>query len=490
MNHQDDLFQPESVNEQIVDLMRIQDVRQQQATPGASTIAALQIIYTEDTALLERAWSRIARAEYEARKQQFSEPATPSIEQRPFLEEKSMQEIDTPTRKNTLASSPVSINSKRTRSSQQPYSWALIGLAAAIFFVLANIVAFQYFGQDHHSPASTTHTSEIGKTLYTHTFPQKGKESDDDIAIGMLKWSPDGKRLAVAAGPIRHGSVHVWDALTGAHEVVLTPTPSTNQYVDPEVYATEVAWSPDGTRLASAIGDVQVWDPATGKLLARYFPNVHAIAPINQVAWSPDGKYLAAGYNTSDGGGVTIWNTQTRTVIKTLSSDQIDAISWSPNGKYLTVACTGSDKLVFWDTAIWQSVLTLHSGGITWSPDSTRIALAESPIGPSGKIIQIVSIPAGKVILTFTGQGAAYTRSLSWSPDGKRIVSAGNKTIQIWDSRTGEKLFTYDGQQGTEDGYAYPSSLCWSPDGKYIASSISFLSQSGGGGTIKVWRAI
>lgn len=484
MNHHDDLFQPESVNEQVEDLMHIQDVRQQQATPGAPTIATLRAIYAEDTAILERAWSRIARAEYEARRQ-FSEPNTLSMEQIQSLGEKPMQEIDTPTRENKPNSHPVAITTKRPRSHQPLRVWALVGLAAAILFVLANMVAFRYFEQGHHSPASTTHT-EIGTTFYTHTFPQKSKNGDDDISISMLQWSPDGKRLAVAAGPMRHGSVHVWDALTGSHEVVLTPEQSKNQYVDSEVYATQISWSPDGTRLASAIGDVQVWDPATKKLLARYFPVVHNTATVNQVAWSPDGQYLAGGYNASDGtGGVTIWNTRTRTVAKTLSSGQIDAISWSPNGKYLAIA--NDNKTVIRNTADWQPVLTLNGQAVTWSPDSTRLALPKHLTKPSVDTVQIVNIPTGKIALTYQSQ--EYSHAISWSSDGKRIVSAGDKTIQIWDSRTGEKLFTYTGQYGTKDGNTSLGSLSWSPDGKYIASCADFASQSGGGGTIKVWQA-
>lgn len=483
MNHHDDLFQPESVNEQVEDLLHDQDGHQQEATPGAPTIAALRTIYAEDAAILERAWSRIAQAEFAAR-EQFTEPAAPSMEEISSLGEQPMQEIDTPTREKQPHS--VAANGKQARSRQPLRLWTLVGLAAAILFVLANIVAFRYFGQGQHTPAATTRPSEIGKTLYTHTFPQKGKNSDDDISISMLKWSPDGKHLAVAAGPIRYGSVHVWDALTGTHEVVLTPEPSTNQYVDREVYATQVAWSPDGTHLASAIGDIQVWDPLTGKLLTRYFPEVHTTTTINQVAWSSDGQYLAGGYNTADStGGVTIWNARTGAVVKMLSTDQIDNISWSPNGKYITV--TSGDKTVIRSTADWQSVLTLNAPDISWSPDSTRLALHKYATKTSGEAIQIISIPTGKVLLTY--RSPEHTYALSWSPDGKRIVFAKNKAIEIWDSQTGERLFTYDGQHGTADRNAYPGSLCWSPDGKYIASSVIFASQIGGGGTIQVWQA-
>jgi WD40 repeat protein len=213
---------------------------------------------------------------------------------------------------------------------------------------------------------------------------------------------------------------------------------------------------------------------------------------VNQVAWSPDGRYLAAGYNGANGtAGVTIWNVRTGLVVQTFADHGIDEISWSPNGKYFAVSSddptqsTDPTKTVIWKTANWQSVLTLkgsEASGTPWSPDSTRLAL-------SGSDIQIVSIPAKKVILTYTGQSNEYNRSLAWSPDGKRIVSAGTETIQIWNSTTGQHLFTYPGQSGTPQGNPALGPLSWSPDGKYIASSENFGENVGGGGTVKVWLA-
>jgi WD40 repeat protein len=53
------------------------------------------------------------------------------------------------------------------------------------------------------------------------------------------------------------------------------------------------AYSPDGTRLASASRDraVRLWDAADGQLIAEYRHEAGAFC----VAFSPDGRWLASG---------------------------------------------------------------------------------------------------------------------------------------------------------------------------------------------------
>ena len=107
-----------------------------------------------------------------------------------------------------------------------------------------------------------------------------------------LAWSPDGKRLASASADL---FVIAWDAETGRK---LATMRGHHGWVD------GVAWSPDGTRLASAGIDnsVRVWDPRTGDETFVLRGNT---GMFNDVSWHPDGRDLAA---ASSDGQIWIWD--------------------------------------------------------------------------------------------------------------------------------------------------------------------------------------
>lgn len=102
--------------------------------------------------------------------------------------------------------------------------------------------------------------------------------------------------------PPNHGEIQVWDVDTGRELFDLTG-------VRDAVFG--VAISPDGSRLAAAIGkhktsapgEVKLWDLETGAevLTLRGFSG-----PVHGVAFSPDGKRLAA----IGSGTLRIWSVE------------------------------------------------------------------------------------------------------------------------------------------------------------------------------------
>lgn len=117
-------------------------------------------------------------------------------------------------------------------------------------------------------------------------------------AVWSVAFSPDGKTLATGAGDLtktfspRSGEIKLWDLSSGKEIVHKKAHPW---------YVTSLAFSPDGTTIASgswAVGDyrkggILLSDAKTLKEVVRF--EGHAGGQTMSVAFGPDGKILASG---------------------------------------------------------------------------------------------------------------------------------------------------------------------------------------------------
>jgi eukaryotic-like serine/threonine-protein kinase len=111
--------------------------------------------------------------------------------------------------------------------------------------------------------------------------------------------------------------------------------------------------------------------------------------------------------------------------------------------------------------------------GLAWSPDSKRIASAGDD-----KTVQVWDAATGNTSFTYKGHTAAVN-AVAWSPDSKLIATA-TSTVQVWRATTGEQLAIYKGHRSSINAVA------WSPDGRSIVSADGD-TVNPGGGTVRVW---
>lgn len=276
-----------------------------------------------------------------------------------------------------------------------------------------------------------------------------------------VAWSPDGTRLA--SGGYDY-TVRVWDMTTGAALAVL----------DGHTSAVEsVAWSPDGMRLASASSDgtMRVWDTTVGVIMV--IPEVHS-SPVQSVAWSPDGAWLASAHND---GTVQVWNTVTGAEVAVLEGHTgwVGSVAWSLDGTRLASSGGADSTVRVWNatTGAALAVLEGHTSSVesvAWSPDGGRLASASRD-----RTVRVWDVAMGTALVILEGH-MDWVMNVAWSPDGGRLVSASSdRTVRVWDAATGATLAVLDGQ--TEGTLA----VAWSPDGEWLATT-------GFHGTVRLWN--
>jgi WD40 repeat protein/serine/threonine protein kinase len=276
--------------------------------------------------------------------------------------------------------------------------------------------------------------------------------------VWSVAFSPDGSRLASGA---EDHDVVLSDAHTG---VVLAVLKGHTQVIR------SVAFSPDGSRLASASADhtVRVWDVRSGQPLMTFLGTEEMYA----VAFSPDGSRLA-----SAGGdrAITLRDAKTGQVKQTLAGHTAAIYGLAIRRDGARLASASLDHTVrVWDLESGQTVV-LYKGhaaavlSVAFSPDGSRLASAGDE-----RAVRIWDGETGKDLMALAGH-SQLIRSVVYRPDGARIASAGlDQTVRLWDARTGQLPVTLKGHHDDI------RSVAFSPDSSQLASA-------GIDGRVNIW---
>jgi WD40 repeat protein len=261
-----------------------------------------------------------------------------------------------------------------------------------------------------------------------------------------VAWSPDGTRIALGQGT----HLTVWNAdgsgLLFSYESDLYPYP---------------LWSPDSTRIASIseFRDVDVWNADGSGLLytiedpISWFGWYGALSwdtprQNTSVAWSPNGTHIASGYGS---GTIKVWNADgsgQRFIFESKKPfslgnwnrpdpHAVDSLTWSPNGTRIASTSHSDEFVKVWNAdgsgllfayKAYKKGTTDIIGSVVWSPDGTRIA------SRNREILQIWNADGSGQLFSYKSNNLVFVGPLFWSPDGKRIASVTSygTILRVW----------------------------------------------------------
>ena len=248
-------------------------------------------------------------------------------------------------------------------------------------------------------------------------------------------------------------------------------------------WITALAFSPDGTTLASAStdGTARLSDAATGEPRATLNGHAHSVI---SVVFSPDSKRLASWGRDAT---VRLWDTRTGEQIASIENSSYGAIAFSPDGSTL-VSSQGerNSTIRLWDTHTGKQKTTLDAQlgnvfSVVFSPDGSKIVTTEDWQNTTIRWWDLNSqqFHAARQDETPQVAGRALLPSarLAFSPDGETFVSQSYDDIRLSDAQT-RKLrakIEYPRLRAHRSGYPF---VMFSADGETLAC---------GDGTDKIW---
>ncbi|MFL6513410.1 MAG: WD40 repeat domain-containing serine/threonine protein kinase [Chthoniobacterales bacterium] len=155
---------------------------------------------------------------------------------------------------------------------------------------------------------------------------------------------------------------------------------------------------------------------------------------MHNVAFSPDGKRLATG--TWQGNDIKIWDAAGGRLLATLPAGESARVLWSSTNGIIAVRMTDATQWLEEPDGTWRR-------GYVWHPDSGQTFWDHGTLTPDGRLlalpqsadrIRLVELATGKELITLEPPRASGLSAIRFSPDNRFLAACGTREqVVVWD---------------------------------------------------------
>ena len=191
-------------------------------------------------------------------------------------------------------------------------------------------------------------------------------------------------------------------------------------------------------------------------------PSINLPQPAEAASVNGDGQRLATG---GADGVVRLWELPTGQELQVTGglAGGVASVAFAADGR--TILATSAGKAGFvWTPAAVQAFSGQKGPILSVAVTSNGAQLLT---GSADKTIQVFDLKTGKSVRTMTGHGDAVT-ALAITKDGAKVLSAGNdRILRVWNAADGKSMVVYPAEK------AAISSLAVAADGKSAVLGLS-----------------
>ena len=311
---------------------------------------------------------------------------------------------------------------------QDIYSYPIQGGSVCKWADDSQNLILEHFDTIHNSPSQLYHSAlPLFPLSWLHKYyatellqgPKliKGTEAgwgrcSRAISLDSCAWALSYCDNTLAAGS-DNGDIIILNAITGSQIAILS---------EHHARVNCLTFSSDGKLLVSGSDDmtVKLWDIQTGGVIKTFCGHAKLVS---SVSISADCTIIASG---SDDNTIHLWDIQTQVCLCVIEQQgDIDSVSFSPTNPQHIIS-TSCGKVWQWDVKGHQIPPTYDGTYISFSPDHAQFALCNE------QVITVQSSDSRAIVAEFHVANN-YARYCCFSPDGRLIAAAADRTAYVWD---------------------------------------------------------